>query len=404
MILFEALKAFKDKTPFGFLALSMIAMSFCFTGWAILSTNFAVNVANMDGSEWGWTHTIREIPGLLAFTTIYLLLLIAEQRLAVFSILLLSLGIAITGYFPTPTGFLLTTFIMSIGFHYYYTLYLSLPMQMFGVNDYPIMRAKLKSIEAAFAALAFILIFAAIYLFEFDYTILFMVSGIPAFAIGLYLLKAYQPFKLKHPQTMTLLLRRRYWLYYVLQFLSGSRRQIFTVFASLLLVDKFGFTILQVAALFFLNHLLTTFVVPYIGRFVLRYGERFTLQIEYIGLFFVFALYGLVETAWLAAMLYIIDNIFFSLAISLESYFKRIADKAEIAASAAIIFSINHIGAVILPFTLGLVWLHSPSIVFYIGAGLAAGSFIAACVIPRFPKEGNEIQKFSLSIKPIREG
>ena len=89
MILFEALSAFRQKSQFGFLALTMIGASFCFTGWTILSTNFAINAAKMSGYEYGWAHTIREIPGFLAFTTVYLLFVLTEQRLAALSVFVL---------------------------------------------------------------------------------------------------------------------------------------------------------------------------------------------------------------------------------------------------------------------------------------------------------------------------
>ncbi len=399
MILFETVKALKEKTPFGYLALTMMAVAFSFTGWTILSTNFAINAAKMDGLEWGWAHSIREIPGFLAFTTVYLLLVLSEQRLAAFSVFLLGVGIALTGYFPTGSGFFITTFVMSVGFHYYYTVFLSLPMQMFEADDYPIIRSKLRSIDSAVAAISFLLVLAFVYWLEVNFKILFLLFGLAAIIISLYCLFAYKPFKLKHAQQMKIILRKRYCLYYLLQFLSGARRQIFVVFAALLLVEKFDYSVLEIAGLFFANHLITTIAAPYIGRFVLGFGERFVLQIEYLGLIIVFTLYAFVDVSWLAALLYIIDNIFFSLAIALESYFKRIADKTEIAASAGVVFTINHIAAVFLPALLGAVWLFDHSLVFYLGAGLACLSFLATCLIPRYPNQGNETQSFSLALK-----
>ena len=39
-----------------------------------------------------------------------------------------------------------------------------------------------------------------------------------------------------------MVLRKRYWLYYALQFMAGARRQIFMVFAGFMMVERFGLT------------------------------------------------------------------------------------------------------------------------------------------------------------------
>ena len=86
------------------------------------------------------------------------------------------------------------------------------------------------------------------------------------------------------------------------------------------------------------------------------------------------------------------------MAIALESYFKRIADKTEIAASAGVVFTINHIAAVFMPVMLGALWLYDHGLVFAVGAALAVFSFATACLVPRFPQEGRETTPFSLSM------
>ena len=400
MILIEAYKAIRDKTPFGFIALTMSIMVFGFTGWTTLSTNFAMNVAMLSEDQWGLAQTIREIPGFLAFTTVYLLLIFTEQRLAILSVIMLAIGIIATGFLPTAYGFFLTTFIMSVGFHYYYTVFISLPMQIFDADEYPIMRAKLRSIDSAVAALAFVIIFILVRFYQLDFLSLFLVVGIPTLLIALWCLKRFPPFRPAHPQTMRVFLRKRYMLYYLLQFLSGARRQIFVVFAALLLVQKFGYKVEAIALLFLINHLVTTFIAPMIGRVILRFGERQILQFEYIGLMGVFTLYAFVDNATLAAILYIVDNLFFSLAIALDGYFKRIAEDDEIAASAGTVFTINHIAAVFMPAFLGILWLTSPKLVFLIGTLLALLSFFASSFIPRHPTQRHAMLSLKDMLKP----
>ena len=143
-------------------------------------------------------------------------------------------------------------------------------------------------------------------------------------------------------------------------------------------------------------------IAPMLGRIVQRFGERSTLIFEYTGLVIVFLAYGGVYyLGWgaaIAAFLYVVDHIFFGLALALKTYFQKIADPADIAPTAAVAFTINHIAAVALPVLLGLLWLVSPLLVFLIAAGMASVSLGLALLIPRHPAPGHEtIFKHALS-------
>ena len=104
----------------------------------------------------------------------------------------------------------------------------------------------------------------------------------------------------------------------------------------------------------------------------------------------VFVAYGLVIDPLWAAALYVIDHMFFALAIAISTYFQKIADPKDLASSAGVSFTINHIAAVVIPAALGLVWVVSPSLVFYVGAAFAFLSLVAAQLIPRSPAPGKE--------------
>ncbi len=204
------------------------------------------------------------------------------------------------------------------------------------------------------------------------------------------------------PQRKHLLMRRRYWLYYALTFMSGARRQIFIVFAGFLMVERFGFSAANIALLFLINHAFNAWIAPKVGRFVSRFGERTALTLEYGGLIIVFTAYAFVQTAWLAVILYVLDHLLFAMAIAIRSYFQKIADPADIASTAGVSFTINHIAAVVIPVTFGLVWLYSPAAVFLAGASMAALSLLLSRMVPRDPAEGNEVT--SPHISPRRTG
>ena len=222
----------------------------------------------------------------------------------------------------------------------------------------------------------------------------FIIAGGICILLALVMFLGFPIFPSKTVQNQNLVLRRRYWLYYLLTFLSGARRQIFVVFAAFLMVEKFGYSASEVALLFLINYAFNWVFAERIGRLIGRFGERRALTFEYIGLIIVFIAYGLVENAIFAAFLYILDHMFFALAIAISTYFQKIADPSEIASTAGVSFTINHIAAVVIPAALGMVWIWSHSLVFYIGALFALLSLISAQFIPKIPSPGHETTLF----------
>jgi hypothetical protein len=142
--------------------------------------------------------------------------------------------------------------------------------------------------------------------------------------------------------------------------------------------------------LFFINGGLNMWLAPKIGRLIASWGERKALICEYIGLIGIFTAYAFVENGTIAGGLYVLDHLFFALAIAIKTYFQKIADPADIASTAAVGFTINHIAAVIIPAVFGIIWLTSPAFVFLAGAGLAATSLMLSFFVPRFPEPGRE--------------
>jgi hypothetical protein len=132
-------------------------------------------------------------------------------------------------------------------------------------------------------------------------------------------------------------------------------------------------------------------LAPKIGTLIVRFGERTALTFEYVGLIAVFTTYAFVTDAYLAGALYVIDHAFFAIAIAMRTYFQKIADPADIAPTAGVAFTINHIAAVGIPVTFGLLWLASPAAVFLAGAAMAAVSLFLARLVPTVPSAGNEV-------------
>ncbi|EPN4985060.1 MFS transporter [Vibrio alginolyticus] len=378
------------RTPQNFLLLISIIVPIAFSTWMALLNNFVIEKANFDGADIGLLQSVREIPGFLAFTAVFVLLFIREQRFMLVSLAMLTLGTALTGYFPTLYGLLFTTLLMSTGFHYFETLKQSLSLQWLSKEEAPEMLGKFISVGALASLFTYGAIWVSLEQLKLDFKTVYLMAGGLGFVLILVMAFAFPQFKTKVPQSKKLILRKRYWLYYALTFMSGARRQIFTVFAGFLMVEKFGYSAADITLLFLINYVFNFLFAKRIGRFIGVVGERKALMFEYVGLIFVFVGYGLVQTAEWAAALYVVDHLFFALALAIKTYFQKIADPADMASTAGVAFTINHIAAVVIPVTFGVIWLVSPASVFYIGAGMAAVSLLLSLNIPAKPEEGNE--------------
>jgi predicted MFS family arabinose efflux permease len=382
------------RQPIALLFLMAIAMPLSFSTWSALLNNFVIEMASFDGSDIGWLHTVREIPGFLAFGVIFILIFVREQILALIALALLGVATALTGLFPSFGGILYITLFSSIGFHYFETVNQSLQLQWIKKERAPQMLGWLISAGSAATLVAYVLIVLTWERLDLSYNTVFMASGALTVLIIAYCAYAFPQFESPTPQQKKLILRRRYWLYYALTFMSGARRQIFVVFAGFMMVERFGFDVHEVTSLYLINLMANMILAPVFGKAVHRFGERNTLCFEYIGLALVFLAYGgIYWFGWgvaLAATLYVLDHLFFSLALALKTYFQKIAEPQDIAPTAAVAFTINHIAAVFLPALLGYLWLQAPGAVFGLAAGMALISLTLALLIPRHPEPGNE--------------
>lgn len=374
------------------LMLMAIAVPLSFSTWNSLINNFAIERAAFTGAEMGMLQSLREVPGFLAFTFVFVLLVLKEQSFALISLALLGIGTALTGFFPTVIGLYCTTVLMSVGYHYYETAQQSLALQWLPKGEAPVVLGRLIAVGGFASLLAYGLIFIVWEWIGLDYKWVYVAGGAMTALVALAAWALFPTFEAPVAQRKTLVLRSRYWLYYALTFMGGARRQIFVVFAGFMMVEKFGYSVTAITLLFLINQAFNMMLAPKIGSLIARFGERRALTFEYIGLIGVFLTYAFVENSTLAAVLYVIDHAFFALAIAMKTYFQKIADPADIAPTAGVAFSINHIAAVVIPAAFGLIWLINPSLVFLLGAAMASISLVLARLIPTHPEAGKELR------------
>lgn len=365
-----------DKAMYAFLFILTFGGVVAFQAWTTLYTNFAVNVVGLDGAQNGFVQGMREVPGLLGIGVICLLWFIREQVLAAVATCTLGLGVLLTGFFPNYVGVVLCTMIMSFGFHYFETVNQSLTLQAYDTKVAPLVIGRLRGITAGGNIVAglFILICAQ----WLSFSQMFFVSGVLALVAAGYALTRIPDMQHLPLQRKDMVLRSRYWLFYVLTFLAGGRRQIFVVFSLYLLVQHFSYTITSITILFLINNCINWFLNPFIGKAVNLWGERRLLTIEYCTVFVIFLGYAWTDSHIVAGMLYIVDQIVYNFSLAVRTFFQKIANPEDIAPSMAVNVTINHIAAVVVPVFGGMLWVLDYRIPFYMGAALAVLSLLLA--------------------------
>ncbi|MCK9160780.1 MAG: hypothetical protein M0P00_09900 [Bacteroidaceae bacterium] len=377
----------QQRKMYNFLLLLIIAATMGLQGWRTLFNNFAVDQVGINGFQVGVIQSFREIPGFLTFLVVYLLLIFKEHKLSIYSVMLTGLGVMLTGFFPTYLGIIFTTFLFSTGFHYFETTNKSLTLQYFSSQQSPIILGKQQSWKAITNIGVGILILITSRFLNLKWNFVLLGTAVIILSIIALFLSSVDrslPIQKSH-----IVVKKKYWLFYALNLLSGARRQVFVVFAIFMLVEKYHFSVMMITLLFIFNNIIIYFTAPYIGKGINRYGERTVLTLEYSFMIIVFLGYSFVQNAWIIAALYIVDNLFFSCSISINTFFQKIGDKTDIAPSMAAGFAINHIAAVFIPVIGGLLWIIDYQIPFLIGVFLAIVSLFLVQLIPNAIRKAN---------------
>ena len=339
-----------------YLMIATCVIAFAFQGWRTLYNNFAVDEVGLNALQNGVVQSIREVPGFLSLFVVYLLLLMKEHRVGLYSVALFGLSVCLVGYLDSFVGLIVTTFLLSTGMHFFETCNKSLVLQYFDRQQAPLVLAKQFSYKAITNVSVGIVMFF-LCKWNLPYTILFTVLGIVVLGAVIYLstLNPVKPLLTK--QRTSMVFKRKYWLFYVVNFLSGARRQIFVVFAVFILVQRYHYSVMLVIGLFVVNNIISFFISPVIGRMINRYSERHVLLAEYTAMLLVFSGYAFVDNAVVVGLLYLVDNIFYPCSMAINTYFQKIGDPEDIAPSMAMGFTINHISAVVIPVMGGALWV-----------------------------------------------
>ncbi len=159
----------RRQSPEFLILLMTIGSAISWAVWLNLLNNFAIEEIDFTGAEMGILQSLREIPGFLAFTVIFVLAFVKEQKLAYISLAMLGTGIVLTGFVETNLTFYLATIIMSIGFHYFETINGSLTLQWIDKDKTAEFLGRVIATRSAASIIAFSFVWLLFQQFELSY-------------------------------------------------------------------------------------------------------------------------------------------------------------------------------------------------------------------------------------------
>lgn len=329
------------------LAVSVFLFNFgngIFTG---VNTNFSVQTIGLDGKHVLWLAGLREVPGLVLMFIAALLVKMPLTYRAVLSVMLMGIGYGLYALVHSFTGLVAMGVIASLGFHLWVPLRTALAMALAPREQ----SGRVMGAMTAVLSLASIVGVGTVTLLSRVF------SGLPLrayYVIGGVLVLLAALFVLRLPKTLgaplknerRMLLRKRYWVFYVLTFFEGSRIQVFQTFGTLVLVQNFGWNVARISLLLMVSYTVNFFASPYLGRAVDRLGERTTLAASYVLLALCFVGYATVDNPWLLGLILICISLLVVLHFGLQTYVNRIAPAEELTPTLNAGVSINHVTSV----------------------------------------------------------
>ena len=358
---------------------------FGFNIWQAIFNNFAVEEIGVSASQIGIIQSLREIPGLMGFLLGFLALWFSEMRIMGLSVLLMGLGMVVSGWAEGLGILMLGTMVMSIGFHFFYPSNSSVVLMVSGKEEAPKVLGRLQSVSSFAAVIGTLVIWVFVdglqvgsfHVPAWGYRTMLWVTGGVVLAGSLVAMRNGRRYGSQR-EKRKVVFRREYWLYYLLTFMMGSRRHIFSTFAIFMLVQVYGISVRESALLFLLNNLVSTYAAAQLGKLVARFGERKVLTFNFVGLIGVFMGYAYVGYLPALYALFVLDHVFFGFNLAVDSYFQKIAHSPqEITSNVSMAQTINHISALVVPVLGGILWEQiAPSATFLAGVVIAVVSLV----------------------------
>lgn len=318
------------------------------------STNFFIETFGLSGDQVLWLEGIREIPGLvLIFIAALTMRLPLSYRTAV-SLVIAGIGYGLYATVNSYTGLLVVAVLASLGLHMWMPLNSSLALSLSPKGKTGSVMGTLNSVGSLAAivgmgALALISWIAG----ETPLTVYYFAGAALFIIAGLLVLRVPPSAGATDEKPPRLLLKGRYWLYYVLTFFQGSRKQVLNTFGTLVLVQSFGLQIHQISLILMVSSVINLVGSPFLGRLLDRYGERPVLSTSYALLVLSCIGFATIKSVGFLILVLLVIKLLVILEIGLDTYVYRFAPPEELTPTLSAGISINHVTSVAMPLLAG---------------------------------------------------
>ncbi len=346
-----------------------------------LNTEFA-----LDGFQRSFLEFPRELPGFLVVFVSAALWFLCSRRLSVVAMLLGAVGALLIGFASASYNLMLVwLFIYSMGNHLFMPLAATIGMELAREGQDGRRLGQLNAIRNFATILGSFLVFLGFKYLGFTFQHTFAISA-TLLGVAALLLFSMKPEPVTEKRKF-LQLHKEYRLYYVLNILSGARKQLFITFAPWVLVSVLQQPTQIMATLYTLGGVIGILFQPLLGWAIDKFGERIVLASEAVILVFVCFGYGFAKFIFPANIAFLVvcacfllDQMIFSVSMARATYMKKIAiqpDHIQPALTAAV--TIDHIFSILAALVGGIIWnTFGFQYVFIFGVVLAIINFFTA--------------------------
>jgi MFS family permease len=323
---------------------------------------FFVDTLNLDGGQVLWLEGIRELPGLALIFVAALTIRMQLKRQAALSVALMGVGYALFAFIGSYAALLAAAIVASFGFHLWTPLNSAIGMCLSSKENTGRVLGTLGSVGslAAIAGMGGLSLLSWLHE-SMPLQYYYLVGGIVIALAAPFLLRLPKEVGTSHAKPARIVLKKEYWLYYVLIFFSGARKLVLGSFVTLMLVDRFGLRVWQVSTLMLVSSIINLVVGPYRGSLIDRLGEQITTPASYGVLalcclgYAVVPLFGLstLQSLWILIGLWILIKLAQPLGQGLSTYVYRTVPPEELTPTLSAGVTFDHISSVSMPFLYG---------------------------------------------------
>ncbi|NLF01421.1 MAG: MFS transporter [Anaerolineales bacterium] len=318
---------------------------------ASVRMNFFVDTIGLSSGQVLWLEGIRELPGLVLIFLAALTMRLPLPYQAALSVLLMGVGYGLEAFVGSYSPLLVMAIIASFGFHLWTPLNSAIGLSLSTKENAGRVLGLLSSVTslAAIAGMGAMALISGVFE-SLALNTYFLIAGGFIVLAAVLILRLPKRIGSTEAEPPRILVKRRYWLYYVLIFFSGARKLVLSSFVTLVLVQDFGLEVWHVSSLMLAGNVLMLLLSPYIGSLIDRLGEQVATPVGY-GILAVCCIgYATISNLWVLVALWMIMKLATPLGLALSTYVYRSAPPEELTPTLSAGVTFDHISSVGMPF------------------------------------------------------